>query len=109
MKPDKLQDIVAIRAKRKLAEIQDSLAPSVPGPLTPQALAERVARQLQALPPERRRLLRAKVAWAVLDLNELATTLSGHLAAIRGELIKLNGHRAAIVAYGRQGPSRRRH
>src|SRR5512138_3782338 len=103
MKPAKPHDLAAIRARRKLTAIQDTLAPDVPEPLTPLALAERVARQLQELPPERRRLLRARVAWAVLDLNELATTLSGHLAAIRGELVKLNGHRAAIVAYGRSG------
>ena len=88
-------------ADRKMAEIQNALAPAQPVNLSPAQLAALVGRQLQAADPEQRQILSLKTAIAVADLMDLGDSLQRQLDEVSEELNRLKGHGNAAAAYGR--------
>lgn len=89
------------RARRKIAEVQMMLDPTLDGTLELHELQEHLATKLQSLPPADREHFKLKIAVAVADLGAVIGNLSGQLKVIKDDLGKLNGQRVATAAYGR--------
>lgn len=89
-----------LRYVRIMADIRRAL-PEVGTGATATALAEEVRRQLAALPPARRRLIKTRIALAISDLTALDAFLSRAARLLGDDLRKMYLHRAAARAYGR--------
>lgn len=90
-----------VRADRMLAEIRQTFTGDGPSVEDAKALAVRVAEQLRILPPNRRRILRTRLAVAVHDLEDLVAALENELSALADDLRAVNRHGDASSAYGR--------
>lgn len=85
--------------KRNVVALADARAHRTVAEAT--ELASEIARGLQALPPDRRRIMRARTALALHDLEALIASLEAELEALANDLHSLNQHSGAATAYGR--------
>jgi len=101
MRNDNLIDLVEVRSRRTMVRISNSLLPGESTVENAEELANRVARQFEALPDSENGLLRRRVALAIHDLESLISALQADLDNLGQELKAVNQHSGAVKAYNR--------
>jgi hypothetical protein len=88
-------------AEARIRRALDGVGRHLGGEADALALSEGIARQLAAMPPEERGLLRRQVALATHDLEELVDTLEAELGLLADDLRAVNLRSEAVRAYRR--------